>query len=110
MRTAIEGHEFLSFKLEARGQDRSLRPRPRVSAADNVSDLGILEDGDVEVHRLFGFAIEPQKGGDLLHTVRLLFVKGFSGGLPNQLPAGMGASRKAAIGPSTLSGLVQSIK
>jgi hypothetical protein len=34
-----------------------------------MHDLRILEDRDIEVHRFFGFAVEPEKGYDLLHVL-----------------------------------------
>src|SRR5438132_14155280 len=35
--------------------------------AGNFSDPGIFENGGVELHRLLGLVIEPQKWCDLLH-------------------------------------------
>jgi hypothetical protein len=64
---AIQRNEILSIKLECRGHDRSLRPRPCVSTSGEVADAGILEDGDIEIHGFLGIAVEPQEWSDLLH-------------------------------------------
>src|SRR5216684_421295 len=67
LRPAVQGDEFLPVQLENRGHDRALRPGPRVSIADDLSLLRILENGDIEIHRLLGPAVEPQEWGDFLH-------------------------------------------
>jgi hypothetical protein len=38
------------------------------SNSADVQDLSVLEDGKIEIHGLFGLAIEPQKGRDCLHV------------------------------------------
>src|SRR2546426_4011481 len=69
LRAAVQGVEVLTFELEGAGHDRPLRPGPRVSIARHTHDLRILEDRHIEVHRLFGLAVEPQERDDLLHVV-----------------------------------------
>src|SRR5437773_6807282 len=69
-RPAVQGDEFLPVQLEHRGHDRALRPRSRVSVADDLSLFRIPENGDIEIHRLLGPAVEPQEWGDFLHRER----------------------------------------
>ena len=66
-RTAVKRHKFLSFKLEFNDHDRPFRPGPSIAIAGNFPDLGILEDGGVELRCLLGLIVEPQEWGDFLH-------------------------------------------
>src|SRR2546422_8170032 len=77
LRPAVQGDKFLPVQLEHRGHDRSLRPGPRVSVADDLSLFRILENGDIEIHRLLGPAVEPQEWRDFLHGQALAFCVGF---------------------------------
>jgi hypothetical protein len=47
----------------------SLRPGPFFSIAGDPYDPRVVEDGDIEIHRLFGLVVEPQERGDLLHGI-----------------------------------------
>src|SRR5438445_123692 len=64
---AVQGVEVLSLERERAGHDRALGPRPRVAVPRHAPDLRVLEDRHVEIHRLFGVAVEPQERRDLLH-------------------------------------------
>src|SRR5439155_12967057 len=68
---AVQGVEVLTLELERARHDRPLRPRPGVSISRDAHHLRILEDRHVEIHRLFGLAVEPQERGNLLHWVSL---------------------------------------
>src|SRR5207253_2106506 len=59
LRAAVQGVKVLTLELEGAAHDRPLRPRPRLAVARHPHDFGALEDRDVEVHRLFGVAVEP---------------------------------------------------
>src|SRR5439155_436365 len=71
LRAAIEGVKLLSLELESRGHHGSLRAGPCRSVARDVGHLRVLEDRHVEIHRLFGVAVEPQERDDLLHMPSL---------------------------------------
>src|SRR5262245_4004421 len=58
MRPAVEGHETLPLELEGRRHHRPLRARGVRRVTGDIDDLGVLENRDVEVHRLFGLAVE----------------------------------------------------
>lgn len=73
LRAAIQGHELLAVDLKRAGHHRSLGAGARVAVAVESLDFGILEDGGVEIHGLFGLAIEPEEGDDFLHGGTLLF-------------------------------------
>src|SRR5262249_5686229 len=85
-RAAIEGDEFLSADLELHGHDRARFPAVHLESllpeAADLPDLGVLEDGCVELRRLLGLRIEPQAGLDRrcsdLHDL-LLHVLAFRG-------------------------------
>src|SRR2546423_137949 len=64
---AVQGVEVLALELERAGHDGPLGPGARVSIARHAPDLRVLENRHVEVHRLFGVAVEPQEWDDLLH-------------------------------------------
>src|ERR1700720_1175692 len=67
MRAAVEREELLPFELEDHGHRRPFR------AGVHLGDLRILEDGRVELRRLFGPAVEPQEGSYLRHCLFLYF-------------------------------------
>jgi hypothetical protein len=66
LRAAVERHELLSLDLELYGHDRSrglaVDLMSRLSIAIDASDLGVLEDRDVEIRRRLGLVVEPQQG------------------------------------------------
>src|SRR5262249_44248493 len=72
VRAAVEGHEPLALDLELHGHDRSSRPAVDLEAllavAADAEDLGVLEDGHVELRGLLGLAVEPQAGGYLVRA------------------------------------------
>src|SRR5437660_11808739 len=78
LRAAVQGVEVLTLELEGAGHDRPLHARPGVSVSRDAHDPRILEDRHIEVHRLFGVAVEPQERDDLLH--RALAIDGEAGG------------------------------
>jgi hypothetical protein len=51
----------------------SLRTGSGIAIARHLPDLRVLENRGVEVHRLFGLIVEPEKGSDFLHETLLLF-------------------------------------
>ena len=57
----------LALQTERGRHDRPFRSGSRLAVPSDADDLGILEDGDVEVHRLLGFVVEPQKWRNFLH-------------------------------------------
>src|SRR5207302_9112919 len=67
LRAAVQGVEVLTLELEGARHDGPVRSRPRLAVPRDAQHLRILEDRDVEVHRLFGVAVEPEKRDDLLH-------------------------------------------
>src|SRR5579863_1246680 len=71
-RTTIKPDEFLTVELERYSHDGAFRSGTRIAVSHDGTDLRILEDGRVEMHRLFSIAIEPQERSDLLHRVPLI--------------------------------------
>src|SRR5439155_19455479 len=65
LRTGIQAHEFLTFQFESHGHHFPVR------SAD-AQDLCVLENRNVEVHRLFSLTIEPQEWSNFWHVVFLL--------------------------------------
>src|SRR5437773_2543078 len=61
--TAVQRIEFLPLELERATHDGAVRARHQ------AHDLRVLEDRNVELHGLFGLAVEPEKRDDLLHRV-----------------------------------------
>src|SRR5664279_1226452 len=72
MRAAVERHELLSFESKGPNHDASFRPRPSLAVPRHLSNLRVLEERGIEVHRLFGIVVEPEKWDDLLHRTLLL--------------------------------------
>src|SRR5688572_23085619 len=66
MRAAVESGEFLALELEADGHDAAFRARPCFAVTGNLADLRVFENAGIEMDRLLGLIIEPQKGRDLL--------------------------------------------
>src|SRR6266566_572001 len=65
LRTGIQAHEFLTFQFESHGHHFSVR-------STDAQDLSILENRDVEVHRLFSLTIKPQERSNCWHVLFLL--------------------------------------
>src|SRR5207245_9929997 len=91
LRATVQGVELLSLELERRGHDRPLWPWPCRAVSRDAQRLRILEDRHIEIHRLFGLAVEPQERDDLLH--RVLSIGGQAGGTGRR-PARRRASRR----------------
>src|SRR6266850_2485563 len=72
---AVKSYELLSVELEFNGHCRSFWSSgglcPRFVIAGNATNLRILENRRIEIHSLFGFVIEPQERGYLLHMLLL---------------------------------------
>jgi len=77
LRTPIQGHEVLSIELEGDGHHRPLRARSGFAVSRDAHDLGILEDGSVELRGLLCLGVEPQERSDLLHVGVLLALGSF---------------------------------
>jgi hypothetical protein len=54
MRAAVERKKLLALELEACQHD------PACTVSANAHDLRILENGGIEIYRLFGLIVEPQ--------------------------------------------------
>src|SRR6266487_784920 len=61
--TAVQRIELLPLELERATHDGAVRARHQ------AHDLGVLEDRNIELHRLFSLAVEPEKRDDLLHRI-----------------------------------------
>src|SRR5205809_556744 len=72
--------ELLTLERKRTPHHRALGPGPRVAVARHASDLRVLEDRHVEVHRLFGVVVEPQERHDLLHVTSVGTSSGRRGG------------------------------
>src|SRR6185436_5890199 len=60
LRPTIEGGELLTVELEGYGHDRPLWPRAYLAIAGCAQDFGILENGDVEIHRFLSVVVLPK--------------------------------------------------
>lgn len=65
--TAVEGHEFLSLKLERCTHDLAGGARRSFWITTDPANLGIFENGGIEIHGLLGVIVEPQERGDFWH-------------------------------------------
>src|SRR6202043_2878864 len=72
LRPTIQGDEFLPVDLKRRDHDRSLGSRPVVSVTIHLSNLRVLENGDIKIRRLLRFSVEPQEWRYFLHVDSLL--------------------------------------
>src|SRR3954469_13981976 len=68
MRAAVHGGVVLSIELEGDGHDGAGGGWAAFRVTMDLENLGIFEDGSVEINGLFGVAVEPQEWGDLLHV------------------------------------------
>src|SRR5436190_9028001 len=66
-RPAVEQDQLLAVERDGRRHPAALRARTGLAVARGVDDLGVLEDGRVEVRRFLGLVVERQKCRDLRH-------------------------------------------
>ena len=89
-RAAVERGEGLPAELEFHGHDHSRGSFvdfvARFSVPHGVDDPGIVEDGGVELRRLFGLCVEPQTWRDLLSLLHGLYPH-FSGAMELSMSA-----------------------
>src|SRR5207247_8863658 len=75
LRAPVQHHEFLPLDLEGPAQDLPRRSWRSFGHSVDAQDLRVLEDGHVELHRLFGLVVEPQERRDLLHVLPRFFLR-----------------------------------
>src|SRR6185369_2815253 len=76
----VERDELLTIEFKVDNHDAAFRARPGFAIASDVSNLRVLENGSIEIHRFLGVLVEPEKRSDLLCFDLLFGTSGGSGG------------------------------